>query len=511
MAESKSLTSRKNALLAEGFKVASEDENSVFLIKKVFRNPGLNGLLTFCTYGIWYFVWTYRSTKHSKRIVLSKNNNGSIKEEISPPEDFSFNKATLQRWGLSKPYNVGRALVVIFLISGLSVNILNATLTPQVFSSISETEDTEVQDLSNPRFVPLFGTGEVPWLVGRDAESAVVAFAETFGFALDRVTNIDTDETLRAIYPDYRNRDLREYEGLFVCSQSYPPGADPMEHRFKSLRLEVSKNCSGTEPDFLMGSAARLVGDWEPAPLGGLSDEGYATLVEGYFVEFLSEGYNAHKTLIVKTGFGDLQIELAMVDLARDWCRLEDHSALEQGALQARDQLFEPNMKVRLVKPKYLYGDEWFVHRLSEDGTPRDGEPPVGSTSELLVKSGYWVPDHSDVSYKIEDRYQNVSEQTWEIRESTNLELREYAQLLADAANQAKQEPNQELSSCLIAKQNEVIEARNDLARQNAEDQAERDRRNALYLDGGGGGKDCTHVRGHYRNGKYVRGHIRCR
>ena len=396
-------------------------------------------------------------------------------------------------------------------LSGVSVNILNATLAPQIFSSISEVENTEVQDLSNPKFVPMFGTSEVPWFVGRDAETAVVAFVETFGFALDRVTNIDTDETLSAIYPDYRDRELREYEGLFVCTQSYPPGADPMDYRFKSLRLEVSKDCSGAEPEFLMGSAARLVGDWVPVPLGGLSDEGYATLVEGYFVEFLSEGYNSHKTLIVKTGFGDLQIELAMIDLAGDWCRLDDDSALEQGALRARDQLFEPNMKVRLVKPKYLYGDEWFVHRLSDDGTPRDGEPPLGSTSELLVKSGYWVPDHSDVSYKVENRYQNVSEQTWEIRESTSLELREYAQLLADAANQAKQAPNPELSTCLIAKQDEVTQAQNDLARQNAEDQAERDRRNALYLEGGGGGKDCTHVRGHYRNGKYVRGHTRCR
>jgi hypothetical protein len=186
--------------------------------------------------------------------------------------------------------------------------------------------------------------------------------------------------------------------------------------------------------------------------------------------------------MLIQTGFGYSEVELAWIDIASDWCRAEDPDArFEQEAIKARDALFAPNQNIRLVQPEGLAGSDWFVHRLSVAGVPLDGALPNSSTNELLVASGYWVPDESYVSQKSRNLSQNIADRNWKPRYAKTLstDLLEYAGLLAKAANEAKENPNEYLATCLEKLQEDVDLYNAELAAARDEDD---DRRNYVRV-----------------------------
>lgn len=546
---SKSLLARKDQLVSEGFRVVRTDGDTVYLLKRRYPLPWLNGFLTFFTSGLWGIAWTYQIIKASERIVLSSQSGKGVKEEAQPVGEFSFSKENAKNWGLtSSAYVFG---VGFILISSLWGNVFSSSSVQLPTASDSASAPAlESDDPLSPQFVPTFGADQVPWLVGKDAKLAAEAFVSVYESGIDRVINLDTGEELRRINYDYSQSELKEYEGLYVCSQSVPPGADPSSTKWGFFKIEVSATCAGKEPDFLMGGAAQLAGQWVPAPLQGAYDEGDASLVEGVFVGF-SDDYDAHKKIVVKTGFGEITAEFAFIDIAYDWCAPDYESEkLRQLAIEARDELFVQGMNLRLVKPEYLYGDRWFIHRLDQNGLPIDGQPPEGSVNEMLVKTGYWVPDDFDIVMRAKNRSQSIEDQAWKVRGSDywNDDLVQYAKLIAKAANQAKKSPNKQLGACLESMQDEVDEYNNSVAVSNSNN--DKDRRNAVIVGGGkskdkknkseaeeydyllddeywerryrdlgdsynsGGslGSNCTWVNGYTRkDGTRVSGHRRCR
>ena len=546
---SKSLLARKDQLVSDGYKVVRTDDQSIYLIKRRYPRPWLNGLLTFFTSGLWGIAWTYQILKASDRIVLTSQSGKGVKEEVQPLGKFTLSKENSKNWGLtSSAYVFGVGFILIGSFMGSTYSSSSDPLSTA--TNADSVPGLAADDPLNPEFVPTFGSDQVPWLVGKNAKMAVEAFVSVYESGIEKVINLDTGEKLRRVNFDYSQSELKEYEGLFVCSQSVAPGADPSSFKWDYFEIEVSATCSGKQPEFLMGGAAKLAGQWVPAPLLGAYDEGDASLVEGVFVGY-SDDYDGHKKIVVKTGFGEITAEFAFIDIAYDWCAPDFESEkLRQLAIEARDALFVEGMNLRLVKPEYLYGDSWFIHRLDEQGMPIDGEPPVGSVSELLVSTGYWVPDDYNVILRSKDYGQSIDTRSWKTRGAGYWEddLVQYAKLIAKAANEAKKDPNKQLSACLAAKQDRVNKYNNTWGASNSD--SDKDRRNTVIVGGGkskdkknkskaeeydyllddeyweqryrdlgdsydsGGsfGTNCTWVNGYTRkDGTRVSGHRRCR
>jgi hypothetical protein len=423
-----------------------------------------------------------------------------------------------------------------------------------IFSSADSTSsgpgsaETQAQVALEATF---YDAGTVPFFVGRTAESAAIIMRDKFDEQFSNIRNKDTD---RDISPYFRSkRDLRDLEGLFVCSQSIAPGADLPDYAFGYLKIEVSENCANKEVSFAMGPAAMQIGQFVPA---SIDQECYSTdncdlpQMDGVVVGFLEEGFRSHKTVIVETGVGVMEVELALIDLSDEWCEFNDaeSQSIKEKAIEERNKLLPIGSFVRLVLTKGLYGDERFVHRLSSAGTYTDGEPPNFSVNELLVSSGYWLPEDDAGSHEWERVYsvrQKLENATWKTSNYSYSDdlFAAYQKRIVKAANLAFTEPNPILSTCLQAKEKEVLavykEDEDDRRRSAAvankrasdieavwrsvfcadggtEDYPERCKNYNPAVDdkvgaGSGGGSNCTWVRGHSRSGSSVKGHVRCR
>lgn len=329
-----------------------------------------------------------------------------------------------------------------------------------------------------------FGPGYVPMFVGGSAEEAMVLAYEKFDEWFWRIKDLDAKRDITTSYRE--DRPIEKVEGLFVCTQSLAPGADVPDFAIGQITIEVSRNCSQNGVPFLMGPAAEQAGLFVPTPLGGdcyRADKCDAQILEGVFVRFLDEDYRGHKTALVETGVGQMEVELAWVEVvAQEWCDFEDqnNSDLLAGALDVRDGLFQPGALVRMVK-----GDGWddtaFFHRLNPAGKLIDGDIPENSINEMLVRSGYWYPTVSEhpwtgrlYSYKPE-----MENPEWVYlhpdRDLSDL-FEIYRSRLNDAANESFNNPNPALGFCVEQKSDQVAILIAEKEDEERKEEADRDR-----------------------------------
>lgn len=405
--------------------------------------------------------------------------------------------------------------------------------------------------MEKPLTAMFFDASTVPLFVGRTAESAVVLMRDRFDEQFWDIKNIGTQEDMSTFYN--RDRDLEKLEGLYVCSQSMAPGADIPDYAFGYLKIEVSNDCANQDVSFAMGPAAEMLGLYVPAKLEqSCYDPERCDLIsmDGIVLGFAEEGFRAYKTLIVETGLGVMEVELALITLPDEWCESSESQgdAFRSQAIAERDRMLPPGTLVRLVATEGLYGNKRFVHRLSTAGAFPDGEPPTFSINERFVSTGYWIPDDDAGSHDWERLYtyrKGLPKAVWKADDyaSDEGDLPAYRKRILKAANLSFMKPNDTLATCLDEKQSVVVALQE-------EDEDERRRaaaaagkrasdieavwRSVFCADGGaadfpercknynpavddkvgagsgGGGSNCTWVRGHTRNGSSVRGHFRC-
>ncbi len=414
---------------------------------------------------------------------------------------------------------------------------------------VASSQNSEVED--QPALeATYYDATTVPFFVGRTAESSVVLMRDRFDEQFSDIKNLDTEKDMSTYYRD--NGDLNDLDGLFVCSQSMAPGANVPDYAFMNIDIEVSSNCANKEVTFAMGPAAVELGRFVPVSIAGACDRtDYCDLPEmdGIVVGFAEEGFRSHKTVLVQTGLGVMEVELALIDLMDEWCESDDAESvtIREKAIEERNLLLPIGSYVRLVLTKGLYGNERFVHRLSNDGLLTDGEIPNYSVNEMLVSSGYWLPDSDAGSHAWKSIYSTdsgIKDATWQpsTYNSEDAAFVAYQKRILRAANLEFADPNPILATCLVEKEKEIValykEEEDDrrrsaaAAKKRASD-IEAVWRSVFCSDGGaadypercksynpavddkvgagsGGGSNCTWVNAHTRNGSSVRGHWRC-
>ena len=459
--------------------------------------------------------------------------------------------------------NVIKITVAAVLMLGLGGAFIQAVNSQDLSTGTAESgQEQETQSQAPVQMDAVyFGDATVPLFTGRTFESAVRMLDESFGENFDEILNLDSSEKMRTSYSS--RGEFRETEGLYVCSQSIAPGADPDENAFSRIEIEVSTSCRDSEVLFAMGPAAQLLGRFVPAAFGGeCSYSGSCDLpeIDGVIIEFVDDGFRGHKKAKIQTGLGVIEAELALIDLASEWCYPRDYgdSDFRSAAIAKRDELLPPGTLVRLIGAKQLFGDERIFHRISLTDGFVDGLPPINSVNELLVASGYWVPDDiagshawEELSYFDEDQVGAVW--TESTTRATEPDIAQYKARIIATANGSFETPAASLSSCLeekneqflvlLSEEEEEEEERRRVitARKNAADQRASDIeavwRSVFCSDGGaedfpercasynpakddkvgvgggsGGGTNCTWVNAYTRkDGTRVSGHTRCR
>ena len=341
-----------------------------------------------------------------------------------------------------------------------------------------------------------FGSQIVPLFVGYSAESAVRMLDSEFNERFRRIVHSETGDQLSTYYS--RERDFEDLEGLFVCEQSIGAGVlVEYARQIGSIKLEVSESCAGEQPALVGGAAAELLGRYVPPQLN-LSDCNSSAEsckvreLDGRLIDFLDKGYNGHKTALVQTIYGDMEVELAMIDLASEWCSVNDQNESEMVtmALALRDELLPNGTLIRMVGGDELYGGRRLVHVLDEQGTLVDGQIPINSVNEQLVASGYWVPlDISEHPWeRIYSFYQeDYAEPTWTRKRTSSSTstpseelMSQYADRINNAANNSFSEPNAQLAGCLQEKNDQVVVL---LSEKEEEEREEEERRNRWAED----------------------------
>ena len=528
---SKHLSKRKEELRSQGFSIMIYRPDSVTLRKRPSTNIWLAILLTSITGGLWLIFWAVKYFRETELVVLKENKDGLLEESYQIGKVSVYGSPEKHETPKSKTGLVFPIVLTAILGSVIISGIANSIQTANLEALEAERLEQEIlNDWTHPQNLPSFSSSVVPWLVGKDATLVIEAFFEEFDFTLTKVDNLDADETISQPIASYDSEE-NYYSGFFVCGQSLPPGSnyDGWKDSY-DFAISISTNCARKTPDFVMGEAATLAGKWMPSSLSGASSLSEVQTVEGVFIGFLDEEFGSPTRMVVQTGFGYSEIELAWIEPASEWCAFENSNPLfALRAIEERDNLFPPLQNIKLIQPEGLNGDEWFVHRLDSNGLPLDGELPTKSVNEILVSTGYWVPDEYEIELESKNQAKNITDRKWKPRDPKYLapELLAYAKLLAQAASEAISEPNEDLAVCVDALQEEVDEYNASVAAARA---AEEERKRLLVIkkkkqkqkqssQGGGSGSgssdssygsNCTYVGGYYRGGSYVRGHLRC-
>jgi hypothetical protein len=346
----------------------------------------------------------------------------------------------------------------------LSVAVIAISSLLMVTGVISRDDQPNIADSPVAVEPVYFGDQYMPSYVGASLRDAVVLQYEKFGGDFDSILNVDTDKILQTSY--FNDSELREAEDLFVCTQNVAPGADPYISVFQyNVEISVSTACAGKVADLHMGPSAEALGVWSPAPFNGNCDSELRSCnetleVDGIFLQFADgDSWRDYKTAIVQTGLGEIAAELAWIDTADQWCGYQSPNVpdLMNQALIARDNLFQPGQKVRLVRTVDLYDGLWFIHRLSPEGQLQDGAIPDFSLNEQLVATGFWTPEANEIKHFSGDYYESIAERKWTIYENASMQsdqlLYSYGKRLVEAANLAFVAPNDLLASCMREQQ----------------------------------------------------------
>jgi hypothetical protein len=496
--------------------------------------------------------------------VANKAKHDAMKEEITTEPGFASQN--------SSPAKAPRIRASWFTVGTLAFAAFLYGITSNGLTSSNSGEGGNQPALE----ATFYDANTVPFFVGRTAASAAIMLRDRFDESFDNITNVDTAEKVLTYFPD--NRNLEDLEGLFVCKQSIAPGADVPDFAFMYISIEVSESCANKKVSFAMGSAAKEIGQFIPKTFEKTcyrpdASECDLPLMDGVVVGFPEEGIRSYKSVLVETGMGVMEVQLALIDLSDEWCDVDgtEGQSTRQRAISERNSLLPIGSFVRLAAPDGLYGNSRFVHRLTPKGTFPDGQPPSSSVNELLVASGYWIPDGDAGTHAWERLFsfsKGLKNAVWKPSNEhlDDSSLKEYRKRILKAANLEFAKPNPILATCLQSKESQVlaIYSEEDDKKRSAYSSVKKESqywaiwRSVFCPDGGaknypqrckgynstieddpgmgsgdglepeggpssdgestsggglvsGGGSNCTWVNAYTRNGSSVRGHWRCR
>jgi hypothetical protein len=286
-----------------------------------------------------------------------------------------------------------------------------------------------------------FDEGLVPILVGYPAIEAFAA-AEEIGFDVHAETEareyiLGSGEELQA-----------KLIGQFVCYQSQLAGTSIVPNA--DLALVIGATCEGREPSMLAGKYAADAEVWSPATPNQPNALDNAEL-EGWIVGY-GDKYSPQNVTLLTT-FGEVGLKLAMIEPIDNWCRADAYPDVDLNAkaLAERDTLLAFGTPVRAVLAAGPGNNATFMHRLGANGVELDGAAPANSANELLIKSGYWIPD----IFGVDESEEKVDplKRVWASTSSdtfTEVEQK-YIELLVAAANATRLETGNPMFVCVAA------------------------------------------------------------
>ena len=320
----------------------------------------------------------------------------------------------------------------------------------------------------------------------------------------------------KAIYVS-SDKDVTGLEGKYVCTQDQLAGSENIATT--KITFEVSADCSEAYNPMLAGKYAAEAGVWSPAPQTGAkwtSNE----YVDGWVFSY-GDRYYA-KNVEILTQYGLISTKLAMVKPVTDWCydgSSGDEAALSAKALNTREGLIPVGTPVRAILARPGQSNDVFIHRLTTTGQFRDGTPPVDSVNELLIKTGYWIPDiqgTSDMDLKISPR-----DRTWKVEYQSpiapNALEQSYKTRIIQSANETRVAKTGAIFECIESQTkywSEVYEKFYQRMEQNSSGGVGAGvGSGAQSNSGSGGGASISagkcYVSGHYRSGRWVNGYWR--
>ncbi|MEY4275677.1 MAG: hypothetical protein RIS26_140 [Actinomycetota bacterium] len=386
----------------------------------------------------------------------------------------------------------------LLLASPTAVNLPIPTFTTAPSTNSGDTpgvDETPKPDDVTARFL---GIGQMPDLVGISAVDAI-ELAEKSGYYPQFFQEVSGE--LDDIY--YTKDETDKLAGLYVCTQTYPVGAaiDGTSWQL-DLKLVTSSSCAAKTNPFRLGTQKISAGDWEPK-----SYEYGQELAEGWVFGYTGYVKSDLKVVQVMTTLGVKEMQLAQIEPTADGsdCDFTDDEldANHKTASEVKQQLLPIGQPVSLVLDGSGYEEtSYFFHKIDSVGAFTEGNPPVNSVNEQLVKTGLWTVDSS--VYKLAPDYVKPTMQKYKIDKSFLGDAaldKQYAARMLKAANQARRSGVPVMKSCLREGDKTFIAFW-------GKSDARGDNDSGGSVSGGGGG--CTWVNGYWRGWHHVSGYWRC-
>lgn len=283
--------------------------------------------------------------------------------------------------------------------------------------------------------------GTVPILVGFKAQDA---FEVAEGIGL----RVHAEDQSREYIMDSGEALAGKLTSTFVCYQSIVPGVPLVAN--SEIALVIGADCESLEPSMLAGKYAQEAGVWSPTTTGQAAALDNQSL-EGWVVGY-GDKYSPNNVTLL-TLYGEVTLKLAMIEPIDNWCNAEAYPQIDlvDKAMVERNALLTNRQKVRAVLAAGTQNNSVFIHRLDSSGQFTDGEAPAGSVNELLVRSGYWIPEVSGVT-ESEEKIDPLK-RTWSSTPSDGYSQAElaYIPLLVAAANEMRTVSTNPIFVCIAA------------------------------------------------------------
>ncbi len=411
---------------------------------------------------------------------------GKCKAPVAPETENSAGQgARVSSKAKRQLFVAGAAFITLVLLSG-GVNLIkNVTGTGNDGARSSQGSANGTIQVDD---------GLVPDFVGFDAYEAF-KLSKDLGFSVDPY-GLD-GEYIYSYDVEYD----QSLPGKGVCYQGLLPGSSYKE--YEKLKLVIDVSCVGKKSIMLSGTYAAKANTWTPAITSG------ASALENDVLEGWVAGYGdkySPERITLLTNYGEVTLALGFIEPISYWCQDgafpdQDPDLLALQAVKDTAPLYSP---VRVVFGESSRYDDTFMHRLDSSGALVDGEVPVNSINELLVKTGFWIPD----AIGIDESEMKVDplKRKWNITTASYFEPIElsYVKRIVSAANTLRLVPTNPLGVCVAAEKVYWDENYKDYY---ADLDANVSSVSGVGTGGGGGG-GC-YVRGHWRAGHWVNGYYR--
>ena len=334
--------------------------------------------------------------------------------------------------------------------------------------------------------------GIVPIFIGFDAFDSY-SLAKKLGFSVNPYS-LD-GEYIYSYDVEYE----KSLPGKSICYQSILPGSSYKQ--YDEIKLVIDASCVGQKPTMLTGAYAAQANLWTPAVSTG------ATAFENETLEGWVVGYNdeySPESITLLTNFGEIRLSLGLIEPITNWCQDETFPGQDPAllALQAVKDTLPLYTPVRAVLGEVGRYDATFMHRLDSSGNLIDGPEPENSVNELLVETGYWIPD----AVGIDESEMKIDplKRKWLISKNNFLSPSElvYAKLIVAAANSLRLDKTNPLGICVAA---EKVYWDKNYKDYYADLDSNTSSGGGVSTGGGGG----CYVSGHWRAGHWVNGYYR--